>query len=263
MKKIYIHTDLEGVSGIDKAEMIPKESPDFAYCSERLLTDINAAIEGAFAGGATHVTVMDAHAGGGNCDLSKLDKRAEIDTKPNGEWWGILDDSYWGSFFIGAHAMAGTLNGFLDHTRNSSTIFNYYINDRAMGELGNWGFVCGHFGVPVIMVSGDLAAINEAVQFFGDIETATVKTGISRQRAQLIPNDEAYERIRSAAERAVSRAERKQPFLPLLPMEVKIEFMRADYCDYNANNRPGVERLNARTARRIANSYLDYWLYKI
>ena len=259
MKKIYIHTDMEGVSGVGKGEMVPKESNDYRYCVERLMADTNAAVDGAFLGGATHVTVLDSHGGGNNFDLSLLDKRADFDTKENKKWWGKLDETYWGSFFIGAHAMAGTVNGFLDHTQCSRTIYNYYINGRKTGELGQWAIVCAHYGVPMIMVSGDQAAVLEASQFFCGIETAEVKAGISRMEARLLPNAEAEERIRQAAKRAAEKNECPSLFKPLLPMELKFEFMRGDYCDNVAQN-TGIERLDARTVRKVSDSYLDFWL---
>ena len=259
MKKIYIHTDLEGISGIDKGEMVKLGDANSRYCIERLMIDVNAAVDGAFLGGADHVTVLDSHGGGGNFDLSLLDKRAEFDTKPNKKWWGIVDETYFGTFFIGAHAMAGTLNGFLDHTQSSESIYNYYVNGRKMGELGQWAMVCAHYDVPMIMVSGDEAAVREATEFFGDIETACVKKGISRSVARLVPVDEAVERIRQAAKAAVEKSDKKPAFKPTLPMEIKIEFTRADYCDY-FSTRSGNERINARTLRKISNSYQDYYL---
>ena len=259
MKKIYIHTDLEGISGIGRGEMVMVDSPDTRYCIERLMTDTNAAIDGAFAGGADHVTVLDMHRGGGNFDLSLLDKRAEFDTTPNNKWWGILDESYFGSFFIGAHAMAGTINGFLDHTQSSQWIYNYYVNGRKTGELGQWAMVCAHYGVPMLMVSGDRAAVLEASQFFSGIETAEVKAGISRTEARLLPNEEAEEKIRQAAKQAVEKDWRPSLFTPLLPMEIKFELTRSDYCDALVPH-PGIERIDARTVRKTSNSYLDYWV---
>jgi D-amino peptidase len=223
------------------------------------MADVNAAVDGAFLGGADHVTVLDSHGGGGNFDLALLDKRAENDVKANKKWWGMLDESYFGSFFIGAHAMAGTLRAFLDHTQSSISIYNYIVNGRYIGELGQWAMVCGHFGVPVIMASGDEAAVNEAAQFFGGIETAAVKRALSRSSARLIPNGEAEDKIRLAAKTAVEKTEASKPFRPLLPMEIKFEFTRSDYCD-EAVNKSGLERIGARTARKIAESYLDFWI---
>ena len=260
MKKIYIHTDLEGISGIGKGEDVKMRKENSAYVIERLMADVNAAVDGAFLGGADHVTVLDSHGGGGNFDLSLLDKRAEHDAKINKQWWGMIDESYFGTFFIGAHGMAGTLNGFLDHTQSSATIYNYYINGRKTGELGQWAMVCAHYNVPLIMMSGDLASTVEASQFFPGVETAAVKTGISRQCAKLVPNDIALEKIRRAAKAAVEKSESERPkiFKPILPMEIKIDFMRADYCDDSVDS-PNVERIDSRTARKISHSYQDFW----
>jgi len=261
MKKIYIHTDLEGISGIDKGEEVNiGANTNSDYIIGRLMADTNAAIDGAFLGGADHVTVLDSHGGGRNFDMNLLDKRAEFDYRVGKNWWGILDASYFGTFFIGAHAMAGTLNGFLDHTQSPDGIYNYYINGRKTGELGQWAMGAAYHGVPLIMMSGDLAAAAEAAQFFPGVETAAVKTGISRQRAKLLfSNDEVLEQIRQAAKRAVEKNKNESPtmFKPLLPMEIKIEFTRGDYCDRSAS-KPDVERIDARSARMISNSYQDF-----
>lgn len=254
--KIYIHTDLEGISGIDSIELLDRQSPDYKYSVKRLMTDVNAAIDGAFAGGATHVTVLDSHGGGKNFDLSMLDPRAEADPKENKKWWGKLDQSYAGTFFIGAHAMAGTMNAFLDHTQSSISWYNYWVNGRRMGELAQWAMVAAHFGVPMLMMSGDLAACVEAQQFFNPVECAVVKRGIGRNKAELVDPDEAVAGIREAARKAMTLIGSAQPFTPILPMEVKLELCRSDYCD-TASGSPGTERIDARTVRKVCTSYLD------
>ncbi|MCL2527636.1 MAG: M55 family metallopeptidase [Defluviitaleaceae bacterium] len=266
---------MEGVSGVDTLEMVAsgnpyltavskgenaEPSPEYRHCIQRLMADLNAAIDGAFLGGASHVTVLDSHGGcGGNFDFGLLDKRAEVDTRPNGKWWASVDESYHGTFFIGAHAMAGTGHGFLDHTMSSIAIFDHYINGRKFGELGMWALVCSHFNVPMIMVSGDEAAIYEAVQFFGDIETAAVKRAITRNRARLFPEDQAVEAIRQAAKRAVEKTEKIKPIKPLLPMEVKTVYTRSDHVDDRVCD-PRVERLDGRTLRMVSDNYLDFWI---
>lgn len=253
--KIYIHTDLEGISGINTMEMVSSGDPRHREAVENLMADLNAAVDGAFAGGAEHVTVLDSHGGGGNFILDLLDERAENDIKPNKKWWGILDDSYDATFFIGAHAMAGTMNAFLDHTQSSRSWYNYYVNGRKVGELGQWAMVAGAFGVPMAMVSGDEAACVEARQFFNLVETAIVKRGLGRNRAELVEVGEARSRIREAAQRAISIIKDARPFVPTMPMEIILEFTRADYCDSAAAR--GAERIDARTVRKIANSGLE------
>jgi D-amino peptidase len=254
--KIYIHTDLEGISGIDSDEMVDRANPRYSYSTGRLMADVNAAIDGAFTAGATHVTVLDSHDYGGNFDISLLDSRADMDLRENKKWWGKLDETYNGTFIVGAHAMAGTLNGFLDHTQSPESWFNYWINGRKMGEMAQWATVSGHFKVPLLMVSGDEAACVEARQFFNPIECAVVKRGLGRNSAELIEPGEAVERIWNAAHKAIALVGKTKPFTPILPMEVKLELSRSDYCDSIAN-RQGVERLDARTVRKVTNSYLD------
>jgi len=253
--KIYIHTDLEGISGIDNVDMMSREHSRRRESVENLMADLNAAVDGAFAGGAEHVTVLDSHGGGGNFILELLDERAQNDTKPNKKWWGILDESYDATFFIGAHAMAGTINGFLDHTQSSTSWYNYYVNGRKMGELGQWAMVAGAFGVPMAMVSGDEAACVEARQFFYPVETAIVKRGIGRQRAELVPLEEARNRIREAARRSINIIKNAKPFVPTQPMEIILEFTRSDYCDGAVAR--GAERIDARTVRKVTDDALN------
>jgi D-amino peptidase len=184
-----------------------------------------------------------------------LDERAEYDPRSEEEWWGKLDDRCDGTFFVGAHAMAGTINGFLDHTQ-SFYVFNYSVNGRRMGEVEQWAIVAGGFGVPLLMVSGDEAGCAEARAFLSPIETAAVKQGLGRNRAAAYPAGEARERIRQSARRAVDLVGEAQPFKPLLPMEIKVEYTRTDRCDRDAR-REGVERLDARTVRMVTSDPLD------
>ena len=252
--KIYIHTDLEGVTGIDTMAMMARDHERHEEAKRNLMADVNAAVDGAFAGGADEVTVLDSHAGGGNFMLELLDKRAVNDTKPNKKWWGILDESYDATFFIGAHAMAGTINGFLDHTQSSMTWFDYKVNGRSMGELAQWAMVTGSFGVPMAMVSGDEAACVEARQFFHPLKTATVKRGMGRNRAELVDPEEAWAQIREAARQAISIIPETKPFVPAKPMEIMLTFTRADHCDAAAGR--GCERIDARTVRKVTDDCL-------
>lgn len=252
--KIYIITDIEGISGIDCLEMIQPGDSQYKHAINRLMADTNAAIDGAFAGGATHVTVLDGHGGGNNFDLSLLDKRAEVDRLENGKW--KLDESYCGIFAVGAHAMAGTLNGFLDHTQSSKQWFNYYINGKKSGELAQWAAKGAHFGVPMIMVSSDEAGCAEAKQFFEQVECAVVKSGIGRNNAKLVDVNEALVRIRDAAKKAMQLADKAKPYEVSYPAEIKLELYRSDFCDQMAI-KPDVERIDARTIKKIAQNGLE------
>jgi len=234
-------------------EMMQPDSPQYDYCLQRLMADTNAAVDGAFAGGADEVVVWDGHWKGENFIKGMLDSRA---VQAEGGFIESFDESFDAVMFVGTHAMAGTLNGFLDHTQNSRQWYNYYVNGRKTGEIGQWGIIAGHFNMPVIMVSGDQAACVEARQFFGTVECAVVKYGIGRNKAALVNEDEALELIREAARKSISRIGEIKTYKPLVPLDIKLELYRSDFCD-EISIKQGVERIDARTVRKIAKTGLE------
>jgi len=255
--KVYIMTDMEGISGIDNYDMIQPDNARFEESRLRLTEDVNAAVEGAIECGARKVMVLDAHhKGEGNIIWEKIDPRATRDVRPNRNWWSSLDETFDATFVIGAHAMAGTINAFLDHTQSSLGWYDYYVNGRKTGELGQWALVAGHFGVPLVMMSGDEAAVVEAYAFFNPVETAAVKRGVGRMSAVLVPLDEAHRRIRNAAKRAMGIVGKAKPYTVTFPAEIILDLMRTEHADSHAKVE-GVERTGPRRVRKIAKTALD------
>jgi D-amino peptidase len=249
--KIYIITDMEGISGICSEEQVKKDSPQYGPARRLLCADVNAAVAGAFEGGAAEVVVNDGHGGGFNLILEEMDPRAVYE-RPNGglDLMPALDDSFAGVFCVGYHAMAGTLNGFLDHTQSSASWYNYYLNGRRTGELGQVGAWAGSYGVPVLLVTGDQAACDEAREFFGPIPAVSVKQGIGRQHARCLHPEIARSRIRQEAARAVSLVGKVPPYRVETPLTVRLEYYRSDMADAVAR-RPGSRRIDARTVERV------------
>ena len=257
--KVFIFTDVEGISGVDDVAQMDSENTEvYRQTCEKLMADLNAAVEGACDGGADEVVAWDGHGGRNRLNFipDMLDERCQAVDRTKENIIGP-DDTFDAAFAVGYHAMAGTLNGFLDHTQSGLTVFNWRINGRRVGELAQDALTASAVGVPLVMVAGDEAACAEARAFFGPIETAAVKQGVGRSKAIAYPPDEAHARIRNAAQRAMDLAGKVQPFRPILPMEVKIEFTRTDYCDARAE-KPGIERLDARTIRWVT-SDLKEW----
>jgi D-amino peptidase len=122
-----------------------------------------------------------------------------------------------------------------------------------VGEIGIEAAYAGHYGVPVIMVSGDQATAEEARTLLGDVECATVKWGIGRNKARCVSLPAARDAIREAARRAVSRAGVFKPFQPTLPVTLQLTLYRSDMAEEYAA-RVGVERVDARTVRRVVHS---------
>lgn len=253
--QVLIITDLEGIAGVDSIDMIDESTDGYRRACEYLMADTNAAIDGAFAGGADRVTVVDGHGSGQNFVPSLLDKRAEQISSY--EFSHQTPAHYDALLCVGAHAMAGTQDAFLDHTQTSTKWFEYCINGTPQGELGQQAYCLGHFGIPLVMASGDEAACREAAWLVPNIATACVKTAEGRNRAKSLPLDEAYRRIREAACDGVMRRKEIKPLSLQFPVELKLTFCRNDYCDLVMHE--GLER-NGRTVRKTiekVDRYLD------
>ncbi len=256
-KAVFICTDLEGISGVNHIDQVLKTEEDgYKKACELLMGDTNAAVAGAFAGGAEAVYVLDGHGSGKNFIPGKLDPRAvqiKMDDMP------ALMPKVGATMQIGLHAMSGTRHAFLDHTQSSVSIHDYYFNDMKIGELMQDGVYSGAFGVPCVTVSGDRAACAEAEHFFPGVFTAVVKTAEERNVADCLPVEEAQRLIYEAAKAGFENRHAIKPYVLPVPYTVTIEFNRADYCDDVCRYRPDLERLDARTARSVKNKVETYW----
>jgi len=257
MSKIYMMTDMEGVSGIGTMAMMARDGSEFQRCRRLLGGDVTAAVAGAFDGGASEVVVDDAHGGGGNFIIEELDRRAVYERSCGARaWMPSLDDTFTGLFQVGCHAMAGTVNAFLDHTQSSTSWFRFWLGGREMGEMGQVAAIAGHFGVPTLLVTGDEGACAEAREFFPGAETVAVKQARGRNHATCLHPERAQQMIHEAAARAAKLVGELEPLVVPTPTEVKITFTRADYADGVAA-RPGVERVDARTVRATVDSVVN------
>jgi D-amino peptidase len=250
--KIYILCDMEGTSGIWQPEQVDLTSSQYQQGRGLLVADVNAAIAGAFEGGAAELVVCDTHAGGRNFIIEQMadDPRVVYETPSGGDALPAIDESFDGLILTGHHAMAGTLNGFLDHTMSSAHWFRFTLNGQPVGEIGLETAVAGHFGVPLIMVAGDRAACDEAEAMFPGVVTAPVKEGLGRNRARCLPPGRGQELIHKRAAEAVGKAKELQPWKPGLPITLELTYTRADYADDAAAN-PAIERIDARTCRKV------------
>lgn len=188
--------------------------------SRRLLMgDINACVQGCLDGGADEVVVRDEHGGGFNIIPEQLHPQALCVTGVNRPRHVGLDAGYDAAVLLGYHARNGVTTGVLHHTQSSLSESKYWYNDRECGEIAQTSLILGHFGVPVVMVTGDEACCTEAREFLGDrIVTVAVKEGYSRECALLIAPRRAQEMIRRGARKAMARVEEAVPFTMELPI---------------------------------------------
>jgi D-amino peptidase len=247
--KVYISVDLEGITGVVASYQCTPATGAPVEVRRLVNADVNAAIAGAKAGGATAIWVNENHSGR---DLltDELDPIAEVLTgkpKPLMTLEG-LDSSFACVFLVGAHAAAGTAGAILDHTWSAKLIQNLRVNGVRMGETGLNALVAGHFGVPVVLVAGDQATAHEAKELLGDVEVAIVKEGLDRYSARCPHPSVAHERIRQAAERATRGIRRFRPYRVQTPIVTEIDYTNSAYASA-ACWIPTAERVGPRTVR--------------
>ena len=241
---------MEGISGVVSWDHVDPANPEYSRFRRIMTAEVNAAIQGAFEGGATEVVVADGHNMGGNILIEELDQRARLNSgtsAPFGMVQGIGNDIQ-GVIFIGYHARAGTQNAILDHTWSSRSVTNVWLNGNLVGETGLNSAVCGHFGVPVLLLTGDQSVCAEAVELLGPVETVQVKRASGRFSAECLPPQVSQEQIRLAAIRAVERLAAGKAVPPLriqTPVTVTLQLPTSDFTD-SAARLPGASRLDGR-----------------
>jgi D-amino peptidase len=255
--KVYLSVDMEGVAGVSHAKPTQRGDEGYAAAVELMVGEANAAIGGAFAGGATDVTVNDSHGGMFNLLPEKLDRRARLvqGTKPYSMVEAARDAAFEVALFVGYHSRAGHPRGTIAHTY-TGRITLAFINGEAVTEAALNGLYLGALGVPVAMVSGDDALAEELPDWLPDAEAVVVKRAISWQAADSLHPAAAREVIEAAARRAVERmtgpaAARPRPLQPDPPLELVIEFAHPGQADMAAII-PGFERSGDRGIRYSA-----------
>ena len=230
--KIYVNTDLEGISGVYKFEQTrQKDTPLNIQACEYFMGDVNAVVRGLRDGGATEVVILDGHG-----SLAVIPHLMEpgatyITGRPRPGAGNLteLDSTFDGMVCVGFHSMMGTANGILNHTQSSLSENKYWYNGVESGELAQNAAIAGYYGVPVIMVSGDEATCSEARKFFGDnLVTIAVKRGLAREAAELYPFEVTRKALYEGAKRAVESIASFRPYILETPIRVKEEYLNLD-----------------------------------
>ena len=247
--RLLIAVDMEGATGVVGWDQVDPGKPEYLRFRRLLTADVNAAVAGALEAGATDIVVSDGHWDSGNVLIEELHPQARLNTGSPSPFSMVesAQDGVDAAFFVGYHARAGTLHAILDHTW-SLRVANVFLNGREVGETGLNAALCGHFGAPVLLVTGDRALAAEAMDWLPGVETAVVKTAHGRYAAQCLPPARTGPLIQEAARSAVRRFLDGRGPLPLKvaqPVALRIEFTASQMGD-KASLLPGARRLDAR-----------------
>jgi D-amino peptidase len=210
--KVFLSTDMEGTAGVVDWEQCVGDGPQAAAGRRLLLDEVNAAIDGAIAGGATEIVVNDSHGAMRNLPPAELAGQASYISgshKPLYMMQG-LEGSFDAVMFISYHGSVGAPAG-LSHTYNPRAVAEARIDGIVTGEAGINSLVAAHYGVPVVLVTGDRCACEETARFAPGVHQAVVKEHVSRLAAHSLHPDRACALIRDQASAAMAGAGAAQP----------------------------------------------------
>lgn len=250
--KVYISADMEGIAGVvDQAQLGPS---GFEYGQFRkfMTAEVNAAIEAARDAGATEIVVSDSHGNGLNLLLDALPQDIILVRawpRPLGMMEGI-DDSFGAAIFIGYHASAGNTGGIAAHTMSGADFLSVKINGMEISEGGINALIAGHFGVPVVMISGDDAAVREVSDMVGPIEGAVVKWHYSHTSGRTLMPEAAQALIKEKAKAGLKRRHELEPFRIEGPLSLDLTYKNDKAAELIAYL-PNVELIDNHTVRFV------------
>lgn len=263
--RVLVMCDMEGVSGIVVWEQVTGGAPMYEEGRRLYTEEVNAAVRGAKAAGATEIVVVDCHGAGGGWTFNSFIPEL---LHPDCEWvahhaWGryteMLEAGCDACLLVGMHARNNTPDGVLCHTISTVKWRNLWFNDDLVGECGVNAALCGHYGVPVALVTGDTAVIRECREHLGDGFTGVaVKHGLSRFSARQIPPARARQMIEDGAKHALQNLHRVKPYVPAKPTTITIEVDTVDKVK-DFKGRYGVEIVEPLKVVSRADDWMTAW----
>jgi len=253
LMRIYISADIEGITGLVSWAQCSRPSGnvyDFGFARRMMTHDVNAAIRGARAAGATEVVVKDSHGVMKNLLVEELEPGTRLVSgngfgMTDGMMQGVGDEAFDAAILVGYHAKAGTARGIMEHTYTGG-VHRVFLGGREIGEMGLSMGVAAHYGIPTVAVSSDAAGIAEAADLVPGIATAAVKRGYGRYSGQLLHPSETGPMIEAAAKRGVEMRSKLPKIAYPAPLKMAIEFNRSEEADM-CERFPGMSRANGYT----------------
>lgn len=253
-KSVFVITDAEGVAGICRQDQTDAKSPEL----RQLLTgEVNAAVEGFLAGGADEVVVWDGHDGSQTLSAATIHPKAKLVIGDIGPRM-TFDRGYAAVAFLGQHALAG-VHGIMAHSYNSLGIQNMRLNGKPVGEIETRTALAGNFGIPVIFLSGDRAAVEELRAIVPGAVTAEVKEALARYVCISLSAPAARDLIREKAMEAARKMGSIRPYRIAGPVTLEIEYTTRNSLPVGAGSGEGREVVDDRTIRIHGKDLMEAW----
>jgi D-amino peptidase len=223
--RFYISADIEGVAGVVSRQQTSEQGFEYGRACAWMTGEVRAVVEAVRARGASECVISDSHGNGQNLLLDELPSDIRLVRswpRPLGMMQGIEQGRYAGAALIGYHAASTNVQGTLSHSFSTAGIVALHVNGAPASEALVSAAVAGHYGVPILLVSGDDIFVEEARAMLGHVEAVVTKHSTGWQSALTITHEAACAELRRAGEAAWAGAGRVKPFELSTPIEVEL-----------------------------------------
>ncbi len=255
--KLYISADMEGTAAVASwTQVDPKNTTEYPSYRRLMSREVRAAIDGARAAGVGDVLVNDSHSSMRNVMWDELPADVRMiygNRKPFSMNEGA-DATFGAAFFTGYHAGVGVQDGTLDHTYTDETLYNTRVNGVVCNEAILNAAVLGTHGVPVVLITGDRATIEQTRAVLPWVTGVVVKDSIGRFATNSLSPQRACDLIRDGAREAIERVAQAQPFAFEPPLVLELDFVYTHNADF-AELIPGFERTGGRSVRFVHDDF--------
>jgi D-amino peptidase len=247
--RVFISADMEGITGVVNAAQLGPGEFEYERFRKLMTAEVNAAIDGALQAGATKITVADSHGNGLSLLPEELNPKARLIRawpRPLEMMEGV-DGGFDAAIFIGYHTAINTPQSVRAHTISSRRFYDLRLNGKRASEGMLNAAIAGHFGVPVILISGDDQVIAEAHRTIDPkITGVAVKRAIGYHSADNLSPEVARGMIREATKAALGRLSSHRPFTLAKPVRLEITFKNMINAEILALL-PNIERVDGAT----------------
>ena len=249
--KVFVSSDMEGTTGVVDWSQAVGANPEYEYYRGLLQAEVNAAIDGALAAGATEFLVNDSHSSMQNLRPDELHGQASYLSGKHKPMYMVqgLDASFDAVFFISYHGSMSS-SAVLSHTYNPRAIADVTLNGTVVGESGINALVAQSYGVPVVLITGDQTTADEAAPFCPGIEAVVVKQSWTRFASTGLHPVQARELIRVGARTALERLSSFTPPQIPMPATLEVRFHTGDFAEM-ATWLHRVERIDEKTVAMV------------
>lgn len=252
---IFLITDAEGVGGVCRQDQV---EPSNREMQQLLTAEINAAVQGFYDGGAGEVIVWDGHDGSQTLSTLTIHPRARLLMGGLGASM-LMERRFSAVAYVGQHSKANIRAGIMAHSYSSLGIQTMKLNGKPVGEIDVIAAMAGHFNTPVIMLSGDKAAVEELREIVPEAEFAAVKEGLGRYTCISESASTAQSMIKAAAQRSVAKINSIKPYRVPGPCTLEVEYTTRNSLPIDSGLRTASEVVDDRTIRFKGKDVLEVW----